>query len=156
MKIRVGSWFSLLIVVSVLFAWHVSNNARTSIVGTWRFPPKGSETTGFDSTLTLRSDGTLLKTENNRKFGVEFHGTWSVEQNGVVVFTVSKKSYTGLLSMEPEEVIDPAESYSFRYAVSDEGKLLLELSESTLPVSIFDDEEVDHHGINWPAIYEPK
>ena len=156
MKIRLSSLFLLLVFVSVALAWYVSSNARTSIVGTWRYPTKDIIGTGDYSTLTLRSDGTFLNTRGNRKLVIEFSGHYSLDRSGVVVFTVSKKSNTWLSVIQPDEVIDPEESHTFRYAVSDDGFLLLSLVDSTLPIGIFDDEEVEGSGIIWRSIYQPE
>lgn len=146
-KFRLSTVFLLVLTCAICLGWYVDRTSRNrrDILGTWYYPTNDLGVLGYTSLLEIRSDGTFTKIQGHRECSETFDGTYSVRENGRLMFHVTAKTsendFDRLLDRKPETKKLDAH-YSCRCAIDPTGYLAID-GHSSWP---FNEEEI---GIRW-------
>lgn len=126
MRFRLSSVFLSFLIMGLCLAWamdHISAG-RINLVGTWRYPNDAAVVLGYWSRLTFHRDGKFEKEQKHRTCSVTYSGTYTLNQDGELVFHVTARSFQTWLRKEPQtKTLD--DWYHCRCAVDRSGYLLI-------------------------------
>jgi hypothetical protein len=95
------------------------NRHRDSFIGVWYYPTPELQAVGYWETLTINEDGTFTKHQEYNQSSETYSGTYSVTDNGLVKFSVTR------VVTNHENSFDVNRTYACRVATDLHGNLLV-------------------------------
>ncbi len=94
-------------------------------MGIWHYPTPDIALSGYWETLTIRSDGTFTKHQQDRIGSETYGGTYSVAEDGLVTFHVTSKQYDNGSVPSQIKLFNVDAVFRLRVAVDSQGNLIV-------------------------------